>query len=404
MTDQLREAMRAARRSSDMSFASFARRAGFTEGHLRSVENGRRGITGEIACAYDRVLGTGGTFETALHTAAEAARISDVDRRELLRLGGLVAIMAAGPATTSGIEARLEDSDVNPRLWAEFNDARYKAALLPQVLQHLTTLAEVLDRRLAPRARRRSLVAAADLLQLSGEIMYDGRRYDDAAACYTSAVAAAREAGEPDLWACALTRHAYVSLAGRRNRDAAQVLQPAVVLADRGDGGLSTRFWVASVQAKAYAGLGNAEECLRALDTADRVAGMGLGSSNGGWLRFDGSRLAEERGACLVALNKPAAAEPVLLDALGHLASGRRKGAVLADLVAVGAQMRDPERIADYGAQALRIATATGSGYVVQRLAAVQPELQGLLGAPSVAEVDRQIRALAARPTSGAAA
>ena len=182
------------------------------------------------------------------------------------------------------------------------------------------------------------------------------------------------------------------------------MLTPAATIARRGDNSLSTQFWVASVQAKAYAGLGRADECLRALDTADQIASMGADAHNGGWLRFDGSRLHEERGACLTALQRPAEAEPVLLGALRRLDPGRRRGAVLADLVAVGAQLRDPELVTTYGTEALRIATATRSGFVVERLVAVQPQLSPIIGERGVAEVARQIRALAVRPTHGAAA
>ena len=61
-----------------MSFRRFAACAGYSEAHLRSVENGNREITADVAAAYDRVLATGGTFGsrfTALQTelVAESA-------------------------------------------------------------------------------------------------------------------------------------------------------------------------------------------------------------------------------------------------------------------------------------------------------------------------------------------
>lgn len=401
MDGELREAMRQARRRSGLSFARFAQLANFTEGHLRSVENGRRTLTSDIAAVYDRVLGTGGLFETMLRNAADTARISDVDRRELLRLSGLLAVMAAGPAASGDHTAEL-DEQAGDRLWAKFNTSRSKPEVLPAVRAELTLISAMLDRPLSASARRRAYRSAGNLLQLCGEVLYDANRYDDAASCYTAAVAAAREAGEPDLWACALTRHAFIGLADKNNSDAAMVLQPAATLAARGDGTLSTRFWVASVQAKAFAGLGRTKDCLTAFDTAEQVRGLGAGATNGGWLRFDDSRLAEERGSCLVTLNRPTAAEPVLLDALRHLPSGRRRGAVLADLVSVGAQLRDPERVVHYGTEAIRVASATHSGYVAERLAAVQSQLRPILSVPPVAELDKQIRALVVRRPMGA--
>ena len=72
MPDSLGQALREARRNSGLSFRRFARQAGFSESHLRSVENGHRSVTGDIAAAYDRVLATGGEF-----AAAAAARTRD---------------------------------------------------------------------------------------------------------------------------------------------------------------------------------------------------------------------------------------------------------------------------------------------------------------------------------------
>lgn len=68
----------------------------------------------------------------------------------------------------------------------------------------------------------------------------------------------------PSLWACALVRHAYVDLYERRYTDATGTLSAAEKVARRGDSSLSTRYWVTSVQAEAYAGLGNLSACERA--------------------------------------------------------------------------------------------------------------------------------------------
>src|ERR1041384_3929543 len=159
MDDELREAVRQARRGSGLSFARFAQLTNFTEGHLRSVENGRRTLTPDIAAAYDRVLGTGGLFETMLHTAADTARISDVDRRELLRLSGLLAVMAAGPTPYGDHDAEL-DEQVGDRLWDKFTTSRTKAEVMPEVRAQLALISATLDRPLSARARRRAYRSA----------------------------------------------------------------------------------------------------------------------------------------------------------------------------------------------------------------------------------------------------
>jgi hypothetical protein len=135
------------------------------------------------------------------------------------------------------------------------------------------------------------------LFQLAGELAFDANRYDAAAASYALAASASKEVGAYDLWACALIRSAYVDLIEHRYQRAADVLAAARRVASRGDPGLATRYWAAAVQAEAYAGLGDFDACEEALDEADKVVSLTGQVSNGGWLRFDGSRLPEERGA-----------------------------------------------------------------------------------------------------------
>jgi hypothetical protein len=54
-----------------------------------------------------------------------------------------------------------------------------------------------------------------------------------------------------------MTRHAFIEMYERRFDKASPMLELAARLARRGDGALSTRYWVFSVQAQAFAGLGN---------------------------------------------------------------------------------------------------------------------------------------------------
>ncbi|WP_310592530.1 hypothetical protein [Streptomyces koyangensis] len=179
-----------------------------------------------------------------------------------------------------------------------------------------------------------------------------------------------------------------------RYRQAVQLLGAAARLARRGDSALSTRQWVASVQAEAYAGLGDLTACERAMDQAETVCELGGGSTNGGWLRFDGTRLSEERGARYVQLGRFDLAEETLTCALKQteLAAGhsyRRRGAVLTDLAVIGVRRGDAEQVVAYGGEAVGLARVTGSGYVVRRLGALRGEL-GSLGE------DRRVAGLAA--------
>ena len=65
VTDDLGAALREARKSSGLPFSRFARLAGFSESHLRNIENGHRPPNLPVVQAYDRVLVTGGRFAVA---------------------------------------------------------------------------------------------------------------------------------------------------------------------------------------------------------------------------------------------------------------------------------------------------------------------------------------------------
>ncbi|KJK50078.1 DNA-binding protein [Streptomyces sp. NRRL F-4428] len=328
----------------------------------------------------------------------------DMIRREFLRIltvsGALMALaVEEAEAFTDGLLTGTPAvfEQMNSHLWQVYQLARSKGSVYPVIRDQLTALNEALA---AGRVRYQALLSvSADLFQLAGEVAFDGNRYTDAAASYSLAAAVSREAGAYDLWACALVRHAYLDMSEQRYRQATQVLSAAERLAGRGDHELATRHWVASVQAEAYAGLGDLTACERALDQAEEVTHLTMNGTTGGWLRFDGTRLAEERGARYVQLGRLDLAETTLQTALGQtaLSSGpsyRRRSAVLASLAAVGAKRRDPDQVLVYGREAVTLARASNSGYVARRLQALCEEFGPLSRDHRVAELGAEIATL----------
>ncbi|MGY0488294.1 helix-turn-helix transcriptional regulator [Streptomyces sp. WG-D5] len=321
----------------------------------------------------------------------------DMIRREFLRLVAITGAFAIDGSTADAAGEAETPHAMNSHLWQVYQLARSKKAVYPLVHDQLQVLSESLAR---PGAHQRSLfTAAGDLFQLSGELAFDRNNYTDAAAAYTLAASVSKEAKAWDLWACSLVRHAYVDVYAGNYQQAVATLSAAERIAGRGDHQMSTRYWVASVQAEAYAGLGKShfDDCERALETAERVADGALG--NGGWLRFDGSRLAEERGARYVQLGRLDLAEQTLQEALKQdaLAPGlslRRRGAVLADLAAIGAKRHDIDQLVSYAHQALDLARASSSGYIVRRLSALRADFPSLDGDPRVAELDTELGTL----------
>ncbi|MCX5232991.1 helix-turn-helix transcriptional regulator [Streptomyces sp. NBC_00233] len=326
--------------------------------------------------------------------------IDDMIRRDFLRLTAIAGAWALTPeeaaGQTAGRDSAASFDAMNSHLWQVYQLARSKGSVAAIVRDQLSALINALKTSHRPDALSE---AAADLFQLSGKLAFDSNRYTDAAASYTLAASASSNARSYDLWACALVRHAYVDVYGRRYREAAEILEVAQRIALRGDSALSTRHWVAAVQAEAYAGLGDFDTCERALDEAQLVVDLGDGAHNGGWLRFDGSRLAEERGARYVQLGRLDLAETALTAALDSQAltagqSFRRRGAVLVDLASIGARRHDAEQVAAYGTEALQLARQSGSGYVARRLQALQADLTALGRDRRVAGLRAEISAL----------
>ncbi|MGA4540142.1 helix-turn-helix transcriptional regulator [Uniformispora flossi] len=329
----------------------------------------------------------------------------DVIRREFLRMLTVGSALAALPSEEAEAQSwavpsptREDFGRMNDHLWQVYQLARSKEAVYPLVRDQLATFNAALsanNRNVSGTVLR----AAADLFQLAGEVSFDANRYTDAEASYTLAASVSRDARAFDLWACALIRRTYIDVSERRFLQAVQTLEAAERLARHGDSALATRHWVAAVQAQAYAGLGDLSGCERALERAEQVANLGAESANGGWLRFDGSRLAEERGARYVELGRLDLAEATLEQALQQnaLASGqsyRRRGAVLTDLAAIGAKRRDSEQLVAHGREALRLAHASSSGYVARRLRTLSEGCGALTNDRRVAELRAEIVAL----------
>jgi len=235
-------------------------------------------------------------------------------------------------------------------------------------------------------------ILVGDLSQLLGEICFDANLYADAIQCYTFAAGAAREAKAYDLWACALTRHAFIPIYDKEYHQALPLLDVAGQIALRGDSTLATKYWVAVVNAEAQSGSGNLPACQQALDLAEEVRTLKEGT-NGAWLRFDGARLPEERGACFVKLRQPDLAEPALLEALKLQSEPtRRRGMILTDLALVALQRDNVEQACTYGDEIVGIVRQGASGVLKKGLQTLQGQLKSFKGASVGKRLDQQIQ------------
>ncbi|ONI91646.1 transcriptional regulator [Actinosynnema sp. ALI-1.44] len=344
------------------------------------------------------------------------ARVRDQDRlesdemrrRELLRLFSTTGALVAMPmidtdrlSYAADHPARVdpttldEYAELNRHLWGAFLRAPSKSATMPLVRDQFEVLCAGLKHSRGDATRKRLLALTGDLLQLFGEILFDGNDYTAAAYCYTLAADASKAANAYDLWACAMVRHSFVAIYDRQFAHATPLLDAAAAVASRGDQSLSTRHWVSVVQAQAFAGQGEQTACQRALDKAEEVRQLKGPMHDGGWLRFDGTRLAEERGSCYVTLGRHDWAEDALIGALSHPLTTRRRAAVLTDLAISGVHRRDPDKVLAYATTVLNLARETGSGVITRKLLTLRPKLAPMLTHRAVHKLHSDITELA---------
>ncbi|MEW2085497.1 transcriptional regulator [Streptomyces sp. NPDC005283] len=310
--------------------------------------------------------------------------------------GALVTLPGSDEASRGHTAAALLETgeELHRSLWQVFTLSDSTQTVFPAVRKQLGVLTKGLAEARTEADRARLCAMMADLYQLVGELFFDANRYTDAAQCYTLAADAAHAGGDDDLWACAMTRHAYVELYARRAPAAQPLLAVASRIARRGDSALSTRHWVAAVQAEAYAAMGDIDACTRALDEADKVHSLDGHSYNGGWLRFDGSRLPEERGACYLQLGCPDLAEDTLTAALAQPLSLRRRAAVRSDLAVVGVHRRDVDQVVHYAETAISLAGQSNSGFIGKKLDGLRGHRAPLMSGGRVSDLDHRIAAL----------
>ena len=357
------------------------------------------------------VIGTaanGGPCHSCDPRDGAGVHTDDVNRRELLRLFSMTGATLALPADSFDAE-RLQavasghsrpDTKVvddlarlNDHLWHVYGLTTQKKSILPLARDQVAVLSDTLARTdQAERPRVCQLVS--DAYQLIGEVFFDADQYADAAQCYLLASTAAQEAKAHNLWAAALTRHAFIAVYEQQYDKAVPMLDLASGIAFRGDPEMGIRYWVAAVRAEASAGTGDGLQCERDLDTAAGVVALAHLPRSVGWLRFDGSRLPEQHGTCMISLGHLDAAEIALTEALTHTTTARRRAGVFIDLALLSARRGDHQSVVTRLDEAIRAARATDSAFIARRLRAARAELAPLLHDPRIQRVDREISEL----------
>jgi hypothetical protein len=234
------------------------------------------------------------------------------------------------------------------------------AELLGPVREHYRDAVRLLASPLRITHRRRLSAVAGVLADLAGSLSFDLQDQARAAAYFEVARQAAEEAEDRDLGAWAL---ATWSLMPTYNGDHAEALQLIEAAQAAGGRELSPtrRAWLAALEAKAHAGLGDAKRSAAALVRAERaLAHLPAAESRLGTDFFDAPRLVGFRGTSHLLLRQPKAARQALAEVLTLRSPTDVKGRSLAtlDLAAAHIQEGEVEQACAAVVEALRIPAA----------------------------------------------
>jgi hypothetical protein len=268
--------------------------------------------------------------------------------------------------------------------------------LVRPVLEHFRDVTRLLDGPLPVARRQRLAVVAGHLAGLAGSLAFDLRDEGKALAYFKVAVQAADDADWPDLAAWALATR---SLIPTYTGDPGAALRLLLEAQDRARGHVSPSriAWLAALEARAQAGLGDAAASLAALGRADRA--IERAEPAGGRFAndfFDRPRLAGFRGTSHLLLGQPKAAQAALADVLTLRDQADVKGRSLArlDLAQAYVQDRAVEEACAAVAAALAIRQENRVGPILRRAREVRTSLEPWRDKQPVKELDEQLRPL----------
>jgi hypothetical protein len=252
--------------------------------------------------------------------------------------------------------------------------------------------------------RRHLCLVAAQLAWLAGWLSRQLDNRGDAATYWTIARDLAREANETSLLACVLVatsslHSAVTDLADCDGRIAVALLDEAEAVADtRSPAAL--RSWILARRAEEAAAAGDAAECARVFDAAERTISAGAGSAGGLLADWDDGRLALWRSHCVIHLagetidRALVEAIAVLERALSALDSARLydRSRIMIELAEAHASLHEPEPACTLLVGTLDLAGEVGLVSHLRRVQRVRQRLDPWSGTSAVRELDERLR------------
>lgn len=271
------------------------------------------------------------------------------------------------------------------------------AALVGLVEGHLSTLSRLVTEGL--REHRPVLLSlTGETAALAGWVRADLGDDRRALAHYDHALLAAREAGDQALGAYVLGSATVLPTFRRRSPSTVvEVLTEGARGVDPRKATPRTRAWLGCLRAAAHARLGDGDGAVAALDDAAEL--LALAEPAGRRPRvhfFDRSRLAGERGSCLLELGRTAEARALFTDALRQAdPAAKIRARFLTGLALSHAREGDVDEACRIATDSLSVAQRSGTRRSVDQVRDLRRDLQPWARHPAVRELDDHLAKVA---------
>ncbi|OLT21877.1 transcriptional regulator [Pseudonocardia sp. CNS-139] len=301
--------LRAARESAEVSLAALARRTHFSKALLGHLETGARDVRPEHVMAYARALGV--AVESLYGPPSDPLRVA---HEWLVSESPTALHRAAGRRVGASLADVLEQRVIELR---HLDDLVSGADLLPVGSRELAGAERVVRQSgYTDEVGRRLLSVVGELAQLVGWVASDAGRLAEAQRVYLSGVSAAREAGDDVLAGQLLSSLSYQMANVGDPADAALLARSAV----KGAGRATPVVRALLLERLAWAGARSRdrEAARRALDAVDDAyESRSPGIAEPEWVYWlDRREIDVMAGRCLIELDDPVAAEPLLAGAI----------------------------------------------------------------------------------------
>jgi transcriptional regulator with XRE-family HTH domain len=316
---------------------------------------------------------------------------SDVRRRDLLKVAG-VAAAAAGtgllsetpwqrlidsvdkgrPVDTATVQL-MQDRTADLFHTEETVPARQ---LLESIAHHRNTLQSLLANARIESIRNDLAIAMGETDVLTGWLLFDLGRGNDAANAWRSTLKTAKEVRDGALAACALGYWSYLATSRNDTAPAVRLLQQAREYVP-GSSAPATRSWLSAREAEELARLGDETGALRAVERALTAYDFARPRSERPWTAFFGaSRLGSMTVSTYTTLRhrEATAAADSLLTSLSPM-ENKVRAIVLSDLTINAAQTNDYDQATVLASEAIELTTRTETTLAKQRLLALAATL-----------------------------